>query len=277
MSIDINFLTSAYFVFDDPVPYNLGGEYGIIYINPITLRQSEAFLSSSNILMVDKNSTPNPEIIQMSYLDFLIKVLLQVDGNGNRLATILKFCLGFENVKYGLNEKQKIFLCDTDKKIVITHKQFEDIRKIILYQNFLHFDDKYVNPFLKKSMEELDALKNKDIETPSLERRIAIISAHCGITKEEQLKMTYRAHTALFEEVCGEVEFTTTRPIAMLSKESANKLEHWIFKKKKDKIEKYITDVDKYKGSMGGGEIVKSDGNNGQMYGEMFENFVNNK
>lgn len=120
----------------------------------------------------------------------------------------------------------------------------------------------------------MDELKNKGIEIPTLERKMAIITAHSGISKKEQMEMTYRSHTLLFEEVYGEVEFTTIRPIALYSG-SGDKLDHWIFKKKKDKMEGYITNVDKYAQSMGSDKnaVKSATGQLSEQYLQQIDNF----
>lgn len=131
---------------------------------------------------------------------------------------------------------------------MIHAKQFEDIRRIIMYQNILHYDDSYVDADLKKAMQETDELKNKNIVVPSVERKMAIITSHCGLSKLDQQKMTYRAHCVLFEEVCGEVEFTTVRPIALYG---GQKIDHWIYKEKKGRFDGYIMEAGAYTGKFG--------------------------
>lgn len=244
--LNLDFLNRAYFVFDEPVPYSV--ENGTINISPIKLRQSEIFLVSSNILAINKNELPSVEIIQMSYLEFVIKVLLSDKQNQDKLVNILKYCLNIEKPSVIFDEKGKPSIVDNDTGCVIKSKHFEDIRRIIMYQNILHYDDKYMNPELKKAIAETNELKNKNLVIPSLERKMAIITAHCGITKKEQLEMTYRSHSMLFEEVCGEIEFTTTRAIALYG---GTEIDHWIFKKIKNKFDGYITNIEDYANSMG--------------------------
>ena len=75
MKIDIDFYKKAYFYFDKPVEYPIKDRFIKIY--PIMVEDSEVFLSSMNILLVDKNSAPSVEIIQMSYLEFIYKILIK--------------------------------------------------------------------------------------------------------------------------------------------------------------------------------------------------------
>lgn len=255
-NLNISFYEHTYFYFDIPVKYRLADKELTIY--PISVKDSEFFLSSVPILNVDKNSMSSVEIIQMSYLEFIYKELFKDDANIDRMAIIAKYCFHMESPMVGFDEKNKPYLEDRKLGIKINSKQFEDIRRIILYQNLVHYDDEYINPELKQMMSEVDSVKNIGLESPTIERRIAIITAHCGLSKKEQLEMTYRSHCLLFEEVYGEVEFTTLRPI-MLYAGKGNEMEHWIYKKKKGKFDGYITDIDTYANNMGGSGAIKVD------------------
>lgn len=250
-TLNLDFYRKAYFFFDKPVDYNIKDK--IIKIYPIDVEHSEIFLSSISVIDVDKNAIDSVEIIQMSYLAFVYKVLFmdEVMGelNKSKFVNILKYCLHAEEPYVGFDDKGKAIL-RINGDVVISAKDFENIRRIILYQNLVHYDDEYVNPEIKQMMAEVDAVKNVGIEPPSIERKMAIITAHCGISKQEQMKMTYRSHSLLFEEVYGEVEFETTRPI-LLYAGKGNEINHWIFKKKKDKFDGYMTTTESYAQSMG--------------------------
>ena len=85
---------------------------------------------------------------------------------------------------------------------------------------------------------------------------MAIITSHCGINKKEQLKMTIRSHSLLFQEVSREVEYICTKPIAIYGGKSETI--NWIFEKRKGKFDDYITSKESYNKSMGGdGNIIK--------------------
>ena len=254
MSINLEYLKRTYFYFDEPVNYKLqSGKQIKIY--PILLKDSEFFLSSVDLLKIDKNSTPSVEIIQMSYLQFICDVLLSASNeNKQRFLNLLIMCLHKNDLKIYKNDKGKPFLADESFETIITHIDFEDVKRIILYQNFINFNDEYVSPDLKKAILEMDELRYKDIEVPTLERKIAIISSHTGITKKDQLNMTYRSHELLFDEVCGEIDFVTIRPIALYCGKG-NDFGHWIYKKKTNKYDNYITSVESYKKKMGDNTI----------------------
>lgn len=275
VSINIDILSRTYFYFDEPVNYKINKQFVKIY--PISVRESEIFLSSISLFTIDKNATPSVEIIQMSYLQFIIDVLIkQNQDNLQRFVNLLKLCLHMEDPKIQLNEMGKPILIDGKFMCPINGQQFEDIRRIILYQNIVNFDDTYINPEIKQAMYEVDKLKSKNLEVPNLERKMAIITSHTGLSKKEQLEMSYRSHSLLFEEICGEIEFVTIRPIALFGG-NGDKLNHWIFKKKKNKMEDYFINVDKYSKSMGQEQsAIKSINSQlSRQYLQQFNNFNN--
>lgn len=267
MAIDLDYLAKSYFWFDKPVPYKVT-DGKIVTISPVSVEDSEMFLSWMDIISIDKNALNDVQYISMSYLEFLITSLIVKAPKEVskytilKLASILRLCLGWEGeINIGYNERKKPVLLYKD--IVVSTKQFEDIRRIILYQNLLDFDDSYVNPDIKQAMAEVDEIKSKGIDYPNLERKMAIITAHTGLSKAEQMKMTYRSHTALMKEVYGEVDYLSARIGVMVGNMfSKNKIdfEDWIYRKKHNKYEQYFTAEDSYNRSMGGASIVRDDG-----------------
>lgn len=263
--INVELLSKLYFWFDKPVPYKIKNQEILIY--PINLKDSELFLACVDILSIDKNALPDPNYISMSYLDFIVKTFVLneekeiSDLAKDKLANLFNLCLNWkiDDVIFQFDgHKYKLYYQD----FVINYSQFEDIRRIILYQNLIDFDDTYINPDVKKAIMEYEAIKMKNIEIPNIERKMAIITAHTGISKKEQMEMTYRSHCALFKEVYGEVDYSTIRTAflvnSMFSEKKNNELEDWIYKKKHNKYEKYFTSAEQYNNSMGGKIAINS-------------------
>ena len=244
MSVDIELLKLAYFALDEPVPYKLKTGQEIL-IKPIMVKDSMLFMASVDVLKIDKNSSGSVEAIQASYLKFLQKMIFPSnDIMVQKFLNILDLCLELKGIYLCNDEMERTFI-QTESGIVISAKEFDDIAKIILYQNLPDYDDKYINPDIKKSMQEVDRLKNKDYESPDFERQMGIIESHTGILKEQLLKKTWRSFQILFREVCGEIEFYTTRPAA-IAVGAGDKVDHYIFKKRKDKFDGYFVDMNKF-------------------------------
>ena len=273
--LDLDLYRKAFFYFDLPAEYKIGDK--ILHIYPISVKDSEVFLSSMSVISIDKNAVDSVEIIQMSYLDFVYKVLFQDVVNVSKFLNILKYCLHINKPFVGYTEQNRPYLRDNETGLEIKAKDFENIRRIILYQNLIHYDDEYINPDIKKMMSEVDAVKGAGVEQPTIERKMAIITAHCGISKQEQMDMTFRSHSLLFEEVYGEVEFETTRPIMMYAGKG-NEIDHWIYRKKKGKFDGYMTDTDRYAQTMGADKnAIKATSNTdiGDNLSQQYNNFIN--
>lgn len=273
--LDLDLYRKAFFYFDLPAEYKIGDK--ILHIYPISVKDSEVFLSSMSVISIDKNAVDSVEIIQMSYLDFVYKVLFQDVVNVSKFLNILKYCLHINKPFVGYTEQNRPYLRDNETGLEIKAKDFENIRRIILYQNLIHYDDEYINPDIKKMMSEVDAVKGVGVEQPTIERKMAIITAHCGISKQEQMDMTFRSHSLLFEEVYGEVEFETTRPIMMYAGKG-NEIDHWIYRKKKGKFDGYMTDTDRYAQTMGADKnAIKATSNTdiGENLSQQYNNFIN--
>lgn len=255
MSVDIELLKLAYFALDEPVPYKLKTGQEIL-IKPIMVKDSMLFMASVDVLKIDKNSLGSVEAIQASYLKFLQKMIFPSNGiMVQKFLNILDLCLELKGIYLCNDEMERTFI-QTESGIVISAKEFDDIAKIILYQNLPDYDDKYINPDIKKSMQEVDRLKNKDYESPDFERQIGIIESHTGILKEQLLKKTWRSFQILFREVCGEIEFYTVRPAA-IAVGAGDKVDHYIFKKRKDKFDGYFVDMDKFSHEVTGQDADK--------------------
>lgn len=279
MAIDLEYLTNAYFTTDEPVPYNLKcGK--TIEITPVKMSKVMVFVSSYGVLTIDKNQSNDVEVIQMSYLKF-ISTLMKDKAIMQQMTNICLLCLGFEMPFIRYDDRGRAILSNlridhehesVEELFSITAKEFEDIRRIILYQNIPTYDDAYINPELRTAMDEMDALRAKGIELPSMERRISIITSHTGIPKSEQLKMSLREHSLLFEEVGKEVDYIALKGVASNNGNSDNV--QWIYKKSKGKFDDYITSVEQYNKSMGGDGKVNRVSQSGEAFASQYENFT---
>lgn len=250
VSIDINVLQEIYFAHDKSVPYQLR-DGNTLNILPVYVQDFAVFYHSVGILKIDKNALNKVEYIQMKYLQFLFEVMFPQDKFYiQQFINIINLCLDLKKAMINADEHGKVYIYDEEKQVKIDAKDFDEISRIIMYQNFYRYDDSYVNPDVQRAMHEVDELKGKAYEEISLERKEAIITAHTGISKKDLEEMTYRSFSMLFDEVCGEVEFTTTREIALFAGKG-DEIEHWIYKKKKNKMDGYFVTTEQYAKSMG--------------------------
>ena len=72
----LDFYNNYYFVNDIPVPFKLKENSYIIHIKSIKTAMYQQYVDNIGILMIDKNKISDPKIISMSYLQYLIEIIL---------------------------------------------------------------------------------------------------------------------------------------------------------------------------------------------------------
>lgn len=246
--IDINKIEKKYFYFGKPVPYELKCG-AVINIYPVLLENWNDFESSYEILVFNKREIPVPEIIQMSYLQFLLEVLCGESHNEEKLKTILKLCLHIDNVKYcfGKDKKPNIVWCDnTDTiKAIISPKDFDDIKKIILYQNIPKYDDTYISKDIREVINETIKIKDGKVEPLTLEDKMAFLGNEIGFVNKDILKMTYREFDIKFNMAVEKMDYQINKTAELVGNVKFNKkIEHPLRKSKKNKLEDFFVDAD---------------------------------
>lgn len=247
---DVKDFVSQYCAVDEPVPYN-----GLL-IYPWIVKDFYRFGTSWDILTIKKNEIPDVKIIQMSYLEFILSVMcnnyVEYENTGRTIGSIYLekleniLCLSFHvnvdeiSVKYDKNRYSLII-----KGIEISSKQFDEIIKIILFQNIYDYFDDYIDPEFKKAIDEYYAIKNKGIIVPDLEKKITVVTASTGIVKSELLKMTYREFENLFHTVLDMVDYKILKQAESSGMVKFDKpVEHWVYKQEKNRYEEAFTSYD---------------------------------
>lgn len=254
MAVNIGYLQRKYFYKNKPVPYKL--KCGVeIEIYPVMVEDSDIFEENYDILTFNKAEIPVAEIIQMSYLQFLIEIMLKKEEgkenyNEYKLANILSLCLHEDYIfpEYS-NGKPILCICDKEKTIksIINHKDFDEIKKIILYQNIKDYDDSYISKDIRKVMNEYYKATNNNIEPLTLEDKLAFLGNEIGLTTEQMLKMTYREFNNRFEWAVEKMDYQINKTAEMSGNVKFDKkLEHLIYKPKKDKYEQFFKDKDEF-------------------------------
>lgn len=198
--IDIKQLELLYFQTNKPVPYDLKCGKKIL-IHPILVEDWAIFEASIPILKIEKNDSNDVKIIQMSYLEF-IDYLIKNSGKDD------KYNMMFGNILYGSLKTEKVGLDKINGKIniisfdgdyTINPKEFDDIKRIILYQNIVDYDDRYMSADVRKAIEDYHKVKYKDVTSPTLEKKKIFIMSKNGISEDRINKMYYRTFSQIFK------------------------------------------------------------------------------
>lgn len=256
--VNVKDFIEPYVTFDKPIPYK------DLYIYPIMMEDIFKFESSVGILNIEKNKIPDIQVIQMSYLQFLLEIILGDKANNQKAVEILSLCFGLKeteiyegfpknellfqklddgsivffengwNIKFVRDSKNKVTLYIDE--VEINSQEFDEIRKIIMFQNIIGYDDEYVSDDVKKVIDDYYAIKNKGLVNPSIEDKMSALTAMIGITKNQIIKMTYREFENTFKFAMDKNEYQIGRTAELSGNVKFDKpVDHWVYKRKKNR------------------------------------------
>ena len=270
--VDIDRLELMYFQNDEPIPYRLKNavskdgsvsqEGYNLFIKPIKVKDWSVFNNCIDIIMHELQDYNSVEIIQMSYLEFLLNVLLEqvsdeeISENAFKLSTVLSMSLGiYEARKGAFRNKPCLTLHDESGLAIalITPKEFNELKKIILFQNIINYDDRYLSPEIKKEIAEYEKIKysNDSIVNPTLEKQKVFVISKTGISMKDINDMTYRTFTQVYNYNVN-VDLYFAQKILQASQKYDMKEEaiHPLFKKEEDRLKSAFVSKSDFEGKM---------------------------
>lgn len=244
-----------YFVNSEPIPFKVKDNDYVLHIRPVTVSMYPFYHDSVGILTIDKNRISDAKIISMSYLQYLVDVVIPQDTEDNTyqraLVTILNISLGDEykyTVGHFENEKVYLGVYQNDELLCrITAKEFDRISEIILYYNDRDYDGNDISEDMRKAMEDYYSLKFKDNYIPTLEEKKAFVSFKSGLTLKEINDMSYRFFDIVYRH-CYDVDLFFSQKIIQASekyKVNDNEIVYPLFKKKSGKFD-FLQDADAF-------------------------------
>lgn len=258
MSIDKDVLLNSYIPFNVPVPYK---DWKIYPIKLIDKCNVDVALS---LLELDKNILGQIDFINMSNLRFILLMASAEEKYFNQLNHLLRRCLNisddeiirpciYEKKEYlmvgksiGLTRSGQNILQESEAKI-ITAEDFDEIRRIVLFQNILDYTDEYVDPDVRKATEEYHRLKNKDSIDVPLEHQMICVQMKTGMSMEAIGNLTVRNFQQLFSTIVEESDYSYLRIAECNGAKFKKPIEHWAYKKRKNKYEEAFCDADSFK------------------------------
>lgn len=157
-----------------------------------------------NILDIYKNEINDPQIVMMSYLEYL-KMLCEQDKEIEKMfMTLLVYTIEDtidKGASWDLNKGKVVYDIVNDKNEILwylTAKDFDEIRKLILYMNKPNYDDTYIIPEIRHALEIQRKLQQRGHSTPTLEKQKIYVMSKTGFTIESLENMTYRTFYQLY-------------------------------------------------------------------------------
>lgn len=255
MHIEESELLEKYLPFDKPVPYK------DLLISPIKLRDMYGVQEMLDILQMDKNELGEIAFISMSKLRFILIAVCAEEKYRNALYELLHktLSIGNKEIDVYLDDKTEYLIIgkkidevhgmsifDERTIIKITAEDFDEITRIILYQNILDYSDKYVDPDVRKAVNEYYRLKNKNAKVVPLEHKMVCVQLKTGMTKGAIGDLTIRNFYQLFDTLVDESEYIAAKTAEFNGVQFKSPIEHWAYKARKDKYAEAFSDADAF-------------------------------
>lgn len=151
----------------------------------------------------------------------------------------------YETIRYEYSKEKCLLFVDNVK---ITKKDFDELRKVVCFQNMPDYDDEYIDPELKAELEEAARLRNPNNVQPSLEKQECCIISSTGYTFETIKLITIRKLVMLLRTIDSKLHYFAYRQAEASGLVSfKSELNHWIYGESKEDKFAHIQKLDDFK------------------------------
>lgn len=232
-------------IFDDVVKYKE------LNIYPAIMREYFDFYLCVNCLLLDKNSVPNPDIISMSYLRYLMYISKNEEMPYlSMFTTLLKMVLRKEDdflIRFITknNDREAFFIIDG---VEYDSEDFLNIRKIIFEQNLVESIDETISKEVRDAMNKAQEYKMKQNANKmcSLEDQMICVSISSSYKLEDIYRLPIRKFSKMLERIDHKLHYEiykTAEMSGMVKFKDGDSLKHWMSDLYKDKYSDVMVDV----------------------------------
>lgn len=235
-----------YLFYDKPIPYK------DLLIYPATMDRYLDFHFYISCLLLDKNSIPKPEVISMTYLQFLYYMAKTTElPYLYMFKELLKMVLHIDddsNLWFGTDPDGKAIF--KIKGVIYNSDDLNKITDIIFLQNSIEHIDDTIQKEVRDAMEKAKVYKMKQNEYKmcSLEDQMICVLISTSLKLEDIYKLTIRKFSKILERVDYKLHYEiylSAEMSGMVKFKDENKIKHWMADlTKSDKYEDVKVDAD---------------------------------
>lgn len=235
-----------YLFYDKPIPYKE------LLIYPATMDRYLDFHFYITCLLLDKNSIPNPEVITMTYLQFMYYMASTTElPYLYMFKELLKMVLHIDNdsdLWFGTDPNGKAIF--KIKGVIYNSDDLDKITDIIFLQNSIEHIDDTIQKEVRDAMEKAKVYKMKQNEYKmcSLEDQMVCVLISTSLKFEDINKLTIRKFSKILERVDYKLHYEiylSAEMSGMVKFKDENKIKHWMADlTKSDKYEDVKVDAD---------------------------------
>ena len=235
-----------YLFYDKPIPYKE------LLIYPATMDRYLDFHFYITCLLLDKNSIPNPEVITMTYLQFMYYMASTTElPYLYMFKELLKMVLHIDNdsdLWFGTDPNGKAIF--KIKGVIYNSDDLDKMTDIIFLQNSIEHIDDTIQKEVRDAMEKAKVYKMKQNEYKmcSLEDQMICVLISTSLKFEDINKLTIRKFSKILERVDYKLHYEiylSAEMSGMVKFKDENKIKHWMADlTKSDKYEDVKVDAD---------------------------------
>lgn len=235
-----------YLFYDKPIPYKE------LLIYPATMDRYLDFHFYITCLLLDKNSIPNPEVITMTYLQFMYYMASTTElPYLYMFKELLKMVLHIDNdsdLWFGTDPNGKAIF--KIKGVIYNSDDLDKMTDIIFLQNSIEHIDDTIQKEVRDAMEKAKVYKMKQNEYKmcSLEDQMVCVLISTSLKFEDINKLTIRKFSKILERVDYKLHYEiylSAEMSGMVKFKDENKIKHWMADlTKSDKYEDVKVDAD---------------------------------
>jgi hypothetical protein len=233
---------------DEPIPYKS------LLVYPAKIKNYYDFLDSVTCLTIDKDQL-GPDAAAMSYLEFLVLLYVSEeykDRTKVQFEEVCRLCLQLEpdDFYFGVDDKEQLFFCIGDTRF--KKGEFDELRKIILNQNFPDYDDTYIDPELAKALDDERELRSRRSGKPSLEDQINALCVLTGLNFDYIYSLPIRRFFLVLGKSIAKMEYQMARTAQMSGMvKFESPIQDWIPSEKKNFLAERSGQYDEVKKKIG--------------------------
>lgn len=239
-----------YFVNGEKVPLKLSKTNKKIFVRPMLVKDYDIYEKGIEVLLLNKNRINDIEILQMSYLEFLICLFTEDKERLENFIKLMQKCLGYENISINEdNGKVVLVLQDKNKTVdsVINEREFNELRNIILYQNNSDYRELNLSEEIEELYVDYVNLISQDQHIPTLEEKKSFLMYKSNMTLEQVNNTTIRYFEQMVNIAIKEMEFIGNKIIQGSYKyEVKEDIMHPLYIEKQDLLSKLFFNKDDF-------------------------------
>lgn len=237
------------YIYDEPI------EFKNIIIYPVLVKEYLQFDTWSRCFVLDKNSSKDPKIISMTYLDYMytqhsdetpyisfFDEILRIVTRNRKLET-----------RYSRNEKNKpIFVIDG---VEYNHSDFEEIRKIVCEYNLVDVPDENIQKEIRDNMQKAKELRAKSngVKIAPFEDRLVCAAISTGWDFEKISNLSIRKFEKILEREDAKIHYQIYLSASMsgfVEFKSKSFIKHWMSDLSEDKLD--LVPLEQIQGTVSG-------------------------